>query len=155
MQLSDFPSFQVKYSGAHPESPHPCHMIKSKPLIFLAKTPIQFCKIKTFLQLLIFVVNPDRQMDQKSYSILGLFMCRSMTLNFGSFNIIAPFIRHWLNPPNAFWGLLGPREDVMVNFTKTVNKQTAILQVILSDMYGNGLAPWQEIMQTQHTISSH
>ena len=28
--------------------------------------------------------------------------------------------------PNAFWGLLGPQKDVMVNFTKTVSKQTAI-----------------------------
>ncbi len=34
-----------------------------------------------------------------------------------------PYIQ--LNPPNAFWGLLGPRKDVMVNFTKTVSMETA------------------------------
>ncbi len=31
-----------------------------------------------------------------------------------------------LNLPTAFWGLLGPRKDVMVDFIKTVSKQTAI-----------------------------
>ena len=31
-----------------------------------------------------------------------------------------------VNPPTAFWGLLGPQKDVNGNFTKTVSKQTTI-----------------------------
>ena len=30
------------------------------------------------------------------------------------------------NLPTAFWGLLGPRKDVTVDFIKTVSKQMAI-----------------------------
>ncbi len=36
-------------------------------------------------------------------------------------------INEWLiNLPSAFWGLLRPRKDVMVDFIKSVSKQTAI-----------------------------
>ncbi len=41
------------------------------------------------------------------------------------------------NPPNAFWGLLGPRKDIMVNFTKTVSMQVPIFWVIFNNTMTN------------------